>query len=139
MLGDELEKNNIRVEKHLDPNLPTLWLDENQIRRVLNNLIRNAMQAMSDGGTITVLTIHEEQWVNVEIADTGVGIKEEDMDKLFDAFFTSKSTGSGLGLTISAQIINNHGGTIEAKKREPKGSMFTIKLPAKKPLEEEPC
>lgn len=139
VLGDELEKNNIRVEKHLDPNLPTLWLDENQIRRVLNNLIRNAMQAMPDGGTITVLTIHEEQWVNVEIADTGVGIKEEDMDKLFDAFFTSKSTGSGLGLTISAQIINNHGGTIEAKKREPKGSMFTIKLPAKKPLEEEPC
>lgn len=138
VLGAELEKNNIRVEKQLDPNLPVLWLDENQIRRVLNNLIRNAMQAMPEGGTITVSTIHEQQWVNIEIADTGVGIKEDDMDKLFDAFFTSKSTGSGLGLTISAQIINNHGGTIEAKKREPKGSMFTIKLPVKKHVEVEP-
>jgi signal transduction histidine kinase len=54
------------------------------------------------------------------------------MDKLFDAFFSSKSTGSGLGLTVSAQIINNHGGTIEVQKREPKGTIFIIKLPVNK-------
>ena len=130
-LSSEVEKNNINVEKHLDPHLPMLWLDENQLRRVLINLIRNAIESMPGGGIITLSTINENQWVRVEIADTGVGITDDDVDKLFDAFFTSKSTSSGLGLTISAQIINNHGGTIEVQKRKPKGAIFTIKLPAK--------
>ena len=87
---------------------------------------------MPEGGTITISTTNEEdQWVIIETADTGVGISDDDMDKLFDAFFSSKSTGSGLGLTVSAQIINNHGGTIEVQKREPKGTIFKLKLPIK--------
>ena len=132
VLGFETEENNISTEEHLDPNLPMLFIDENQVRRVLINLIRNAIQAMPDGGTITISTTNEEdQWVIIETADTGVGISDDDMDKLFDAFFSSKSTGSGLGLTVSAQIINNHGGTIEVQKREPKGTIFKIKLPVK--------
>ena len=131
----EIEEHNINVEEHIDPNLPMLFLDENQIRRVLMNLIRNAIQAMPDGGTITISTVHEGQWAIIETADTGVGISDDDMDKLFDAFFSSKSTGSGLGLTVSAQIINNHGGTIEVQKRKPKGTIFIIKLPVK-PLSE---
>ncbi len=131
VLGFETEENNISIEEHLDPNLPMLFIDENQIRRVLINLIRNAIQAMPDGGTITISTINEGQWVIIETADTGVGISDDDMDKLFDAFFSSKSTGSGLGLTVSAQIINNHGGTIEVQKREPGGTIFKIKLPVK--------
>jgi signal transduction histidine kinase len=132
VLSFETEENNISIEEHLDPNLPMLFIDENQVRRVLINLIRNAIQAMPDGGTITISTTHEEdQWVIIETADTGVGISDDDMDKLFDAFFSSKSTGSGLGLTVSAQIINNHGGTIEVQKKEPKGTIFKIKLPVK--------
>ena len=127
----ETEKNNVTVEQRLDYNLPELWLDENQIRRVLINLIRNATQAMPDGGAITISTIYDDQWARIDIADTGVGISEEDTDKLFDAFFTSKSTGSGLGLTVSAQIVSNHGGTIEVQKRIPKGTIFTINLPVK--------
>jgi hypothetical protein len=133
VLHSEIEKNNISIEEHLDFNLPILWIDKNQIKRVLINLVKNAIQAMPDGGTITVSTINERQWVRVEIADTGVGIPEDDLDKLFDAFFTSKSTGSGLGLAISAQIVNNHGGTIEVHNRIPKGTIFTIKLPVKAP------
>jgi hypothetical protein len=131
----EIEEHNINVEEHIDPNLPMLFLDENQIRRVLMNLIRNAIQAMPDGGTITISTVQEGQWAIIETADTGVGISDDDMDKLFDAFFSSKSTGSGLGLTVSAQIINNHGGAIEVQKREPKGTIFKIKLPLR-PLSE---
>jgi signal transduction histidine kinase len=73
--------------------------------------------------------------VRIEIADTGVGISDEDRDRIFDAFFTSKTTGSGLGLTISAQIINAHDGTIEVSRRKPKGIIFTIRLPIKNPLE----
>ena len=133
ILDIEITKSNIRTEEHFDPALPMLWLDENQIRRVVINLIRNAIQAMPDGGTIIIATSREDQWVKVEIADTGVGISDEDISKLFDAFFTSKSTGSGLGLTVSAQIINNHGGTIEVQKREPQGTLFIIRLPIKKP------
>jgi signal transduction histidine kinase len=133
VMGIELEKNAISVEEYYEANLPPLWLDENQIRRVLINLIKNAIEAMPDGGTVTVATIAEHPWVKVEIADTGVGILEEEMDKLFDAFFTSKSTGSGLGLTVSAQIINHHGGTIEVRKRKAKGTIFSINLPVKAP------
>ncbi|KPJ59493.1 MAG: hypothetical protein AMJ42_01940 [Deltaproteobacteria bacterium DG_8] len=135
VLGLEIVKNNTYIEEHFDPDLPMLWLDENQIRRVLINLIRNAMQAMPNGGTITISTINENHWVQVEIADTGVGISDEEMDKMFDAFYTSKSTGSGLGLTVSAQIINNHGGTIEVQRRKPNGTIFTIKLPLEAPPE----
>jgi PAS domain S-box-containing protein len=131
VMGMEIEKNNVTLEQRLDYNLPVLWLDENQIRRVLINLIRNATQAMPDGGAITVSTVYDDQWVRVDIADTGVGVSEEDADKLFDAFFTSKSTGSGLGLTVSAQIVSNQGGTIEVQKRIPKGTIFTINLPVK--------
>jgi signal transduction histidine kinase len=132
VLSFETEENNVSIEEHLDPNLPMLFIDENQVRRVLINLIRNAVQAMPDGGTIIIsTTIEEDHWVIIETADTGVGISDDDMDKLFDAFFSSKSTGSGLGLTVSAQIINNHGGTIEVRKREPKGTIFRIKLPVK--------
>ena len=129
MLEVEMEEHTICIERHLDAHIPLLSLDENQIRRVIINLMRNAMQAMPDGGTITVSMVHENQWVMVEIADTGIGISDDDIDKLFDAFFSSKSTGSGLGLTVSAQIINNHGGSIEVKRREPKGTVFIIKLP----------
>ena len=132
VLDLEVTKSNIRIEEHFDPTLPMLWLDENQIRRVVINLIRNAIQAMPDGGTIIISTTREDQWARVETADTGVGISDEDISKLFDAFFTSKSTGSGLGLTVSAQIINNHGGTIEVQKREPQGTLFIIRLPLKK-------
>ena len=133
VVHSEIEKNSISIEEHLDFNLPMLWLDRNQIKRVLINLVKNAIQAMPDGGTITISTINECRWVRVEIADTGVGIPEDDLNKLFDAFFTSKTTGSGLGLTISAQIINNHEGTIEVKKRKDKGTTFIIKLPIKHP------
>ena len=129
ILAVEIEENNIRVEKHLDSNLPTFSLDQNQVRRVIINLIKNAIQAMPEGGTINVSTVIENQWLHVEVSDTGIGISDEDIDKLFDAFFSSKSTGSGLGLTVSAQIINNHGGTIEVKRREPQGASFIIRLP----------
>ena len=133
ILAVEIEEGNIRVEKHLDSTIPTLSLDQNQIRRVIINLIKNAIQAMPEGGTINVATVIENQWLHVEVSDTGIGISDEDIDKLFDAFFSSKSTGSGLGLTVSAQIINNHGGTIEVKRREPHGASFIIRLPLQTP------
>lgn len=135
VLAVELEENSISVEYHPAEVLPLLCIDENQIRRVIINIIRNAIQAMPDGGHIILTTRQEGQWVTVEIADTGVGIAEGNIDKLFDAFFSSKSTGSGLGLTVSAQIINNHGGTIEVMRGVDKGTVFVIRLPLASPLQ----
>jgi hypothetical protein len=134
VLAVELEENQIIVECHAAEALPVICVDHNQIRRVIINIIRNAIQAMPDGGHITITTQQEDQWLKVEIADTGVGIAEGNIDKLFDAFFSSKSTGSGLGLTVSAQIINNHGGTIEVMRGVPTGTIFVIKLPLESPL-----
>lgn len=135
VLSSEIEKGDIHVETQFDAAIPPLLIDENQIRRVVINLVRNALEAMPEGGTLSIATLRDRQWVRIEIADTGVGISDEDRDRIFDAFFTSKTTGSGLGLTISAQIINAHDGTIEVSRRKPKGTIFTIRLPIKNPLE----
>lgn len=129
ILGFELEQNNIVIEQRLEDQLPRLWLDEDQIIRVFINVIKNSIQAMPEGGTITVATMREDQWVRVEVADTGTGISDEDIEKVFNPFFTSKSTGSGLGLTLSAQIVKNHGGSIEVYNKEPNGITFIIKFP----------
>jgi PAS domain S-box-containing protein len=129
ILGLELEQNKIRFEEKLDPHLPMLQLDEDQIRRVFINFFINSIEAMPDGGVISVSTMVTDQWVKVETADTGIGIASADMTKLFVPFFSSKSTGSGLGLTLSAQVIKNHGGTIKVQQRKPKGTIFIIRLP----------
>jgi signal transduction histidine kinase len=135
VLAVELEENKISVECRPAAALPLICIDQNQIRRVIINIIRNAIQAMPDGGHITITTRREDPWLTVEIADTGVGVADGHIDKLFDAFFSSKSTGSGLGLTVSAQIINNHGGTIEVMRGAPKGTVFVVKLPLVSPLQ----
>ena len=135
VLAPELEENKISVECRPAAELPLICIDQNQIRRVIINIIRNAIQAMPDGGHITITTRREDPWLTVEIADTGVGVAEGNLDKLFDAFFSSKATGSGLGLTVSAQIINNHGGTIEVMRGAPRGTVFVVKLPLVSPLQ----
>ncbi len=125
----EFEHKNIVVEKKMKPDLPKLMLDEDQIRRVLTNIIKNALEAISSNGTITAATALKGDMLEIEIHDTGEGILEEDMGRLFEPFFTRKASGSGLGLTLSAQIIENHGGSIDVKSTPPQGSAFIIKLP----------
>jgi signal transduction histidine kinase len=134
-LALELEENKIGVECRPAPELPLICIDQNQIRRVIINIIRNAMQAMPDGGNVTITTRRDERWLTVEIVDTGTGVAEADIDKVFDAFYSSKTTGSGLGLAVSAQIVNNHGGTIEVKSGVPNGTVFVVKLPLVSPLQ----
>jgi len=129
ILSFEIEQNNIAVEQRLDDQLPRLWLDEDQIIRVFINVIKNSIEAMPDGGIISAATLREAQWARIEIGDTGAGISDEDIAKVFTPFYTSKSTGSGLGLTLSAQIIKNHGGSIEVQNRQPRGITFIIKFP----------
>jgi signal transduction histidine kinase len=129
MMEGEIDPKKIIITKDLQKDLPLVWMDADQIRQVLLNVFRNAVHAMENGGMLSVITTGDDKSVKIHVSDTGPGIPNEFKDKLFTAFFTTKSTGSGLGLTISSQIIKNHGGTIEVESNEGEGSTFIITLP----------
>ncbi|RKY56432.1 MAG: histidine kinase [Candidatus Neomarinimicrobiota bacterium] len=123
--------HNIKVIKKLSPDLPTILLDKNQIQQVLMNIILNAAEAMDGQGKLTVGTSSDEEYARIKFTDTGCGISEENMKKLFQPFFTTKETGhgTGLGLSISYGIIRKHNGKISVSSEIGKGSTFTIILP----------
>lgn len=125
----ELRAADIEVRLELDESLPPLAFDENQIRQALINLIRNAREAMVEGGTLTMSVKLAGQGVQVAVADTGVGMDEEQQGKIFDPFFSTKDKGTGLGLAITAQIIEEHGGTIDVESEPGKGTRFLVNLP----------
>jgi signal transduction histidine kinase len=108
-------------------------LDEDEIRQVLVNLMENACQAMTSGGTLTIGTKSHQDQVEIIIADTGCGIPQEHLNKIFAPFFTTKSRGTGLGLAVVKKIIERHQGTIDVKSKVGEGTAFHITLPMKGP------
>lgn len=112
--------------------LPEVNMDPDQVEQVLMNIIYNAVQAMPGGGEVRISTGHdvEEKMVTIDIKDTGCGVPEELLDKLFDPFFSTRAKGTGLGLTIADEIIRAHGGSIEIKSQEGLGTTVRILLPA---------
>jgi len=137
MIEGESEAAKVGVKLELLANPPFVELDPEQIRQVLLNLFRNALEAMTGGGTLTVGSRLEHELFIIDIADTGVGIEDKHLENLFTAFFTTKSTGSGLGLSISSQIVRNHGGTIVLSSRRGEGTVFHIKLPVTQAVNKE--
>jgi two-component system, NtrC family, sensor kinase len=133
----------IGITLDLDPTLPEIWADPDQIKQVVMNLLVNAQHAIDEEGSITVRTRRLPQprplqpdaiavpMVEFSVADTGCGIPEENFQKIFDPFFTTKKigTGTGLGLSVSHGIIEAHGGTIEVESEVGKGSTFRVHLP----------
>jgi two-component system NtrC family sensor kinase len=124
---------NIRIVKELDPSIVPIPLDANQMQQVLMNIIINAADAMQVGGTLTIRSAHtrENGFVEVTIADTGCGIPEEVINRIYDPFFTTKESkkGTGLGLAVSYGIIKKHQGFIMVESTLGKGTTFTIRLP----------
>ena len=124
---------NVEVVKKLNHHLPDVMLDKGQIQQVFVNILVNAIDAMPDGGTLTIATnsARAGDFVKVEFADTGCGIAPDDIGKVFDPFFTTKdaSKGTGLGLAVSYGIVARHSGNIEVQSRVEKGSTFTVNLP----------
>ena len=112
-----------------DPDLPAVVGDADQLRQVFLNLILNAIEAMPEGGTLTVRTTAGPTVALVEVQDTGIGIPDDIRARLFEPFFTTKSNGTGLGLAISAHIVTQHGGQIEVESRPGAGSTFRSALP----------
>jgi len=125
------ELQNIRVVKELTPSLPRLMADFSQLQQVCTNLILNAIQAMPEGGRLTLRTSANSSQVKIEVQDTGCGISPENMRKLFTPFFTTKEKGKGvgLGLAVTYGIIQRHQGRIEVQSKEGEGTIFTIYLP----------
>jgi len=121
----------VQVVKELDPSLPTTMADFDQLQQVCTNLIMNAIQAMPEGGTLTIRTSADDAQVKIEVQDTGVGISPENMRKLFTPFFTTKREvkGVGLGLAVSYGIVQRHKGRIEVQSKEEEGTTFTVYLP----------
>ena len=127
------ELQNINLVIHLAPALPDIQGDSNKLEQVFVNIIVNALQAMPDGGKLTVVTrlADNNKFVEIEISDTGCGIAQEHLSKLFDPFFSTKSTGegTGLGLSVSLGIIQRHNGTIDVRSKVGEGSTFIVRFP----------
>jgi two-component system, sporulation sensor kinase E len=104
-------------------------LDGNQMKQAFYNLIRNACQAMPDGGTLTVEATFNDFEVRVSFEDTGKGISAEKINQLFQPFFTTRGMGTGLGLMIVRRIVREHGGEIDIASRVGKGTRITVSLP----------
>ena len=125
-------KQGVRVVEDLNPGLPRIVADRGQLHQVLVNLLVNAVQAMPDGGVLTVRTRAAEGHVVVVVEDTGVGMSEQVKDKIFLPFFTTKSVehGTGLGLAVVHGIVTAHGGTIQVDSQLGRGSRFELRFPA---------
>src|SRR3990172_617928 len=113
----------------VEDGLPLALVDASQIEQVFTNLIQNAMDAMPNGGWLTIRVQKENNFLRISITDTGCGIPDANKNKIFDPLFTTKPKGIGLGLAISANIIQRHEGTIDLKSKEGEGTSFIIKLP----------
>ena len=127
-LRPEIEKKDIIVESNLDGRSFMIEADQDLLHRVLMNLIINAIQAIPESGKIIVHVGEEKGTYKIEIRDTGSGISNENISKIFNPFFTTKEKGSGLGLPIVRKIIEGHGGTIDIESRHGVGTGVTIRL-----------
>jgi signal transduction histidine kinase len=128
-------RSGVRLVRELDGDLPRVTADRGQMQQVLVNLAVNAVQAMPEGGELTIRTSHDPESVVLEVADTGIGMGEEVRRQIFVPFFTTKDVGqgTGLGLSVVHGIVNAHGGTIAVASEPGHGARFTIRLPRSGP------
>jgi len=129
LTAQEARKTGITVRKLLDPTIGKRLVDAGLLKQAFLNLVLNALQAMPQGGTLTVESQIRDEMIEVKINDTGAGITEENRKKLFTPFFTTKKNGTGLGLAITYRIIENHRGTIAVESGSGKGTTLTVKIP----------
>ena len=141
ILESQAKDKDVKIAREFSADLPKAWIDREQLKQVFMNLILNAIQAMRDGGSLVIATRVSADddgnvsrpCVQVEVRDTGIGIPEENLERIFDPFFTNKDGGSGLGLSISHQIIQEHGGRMLVRSKIKEGTSFFVNLPLEKP------
>jgi signal transduction histidine kinase len=128
-VGPELRSRNILVESDLAPGLPVLEVDQDQLKQAFYNIIKNASEAMGQGGLLKIRTATDAESVRVSFTDTGGGMSNETLARVFEPYFTTKKGGSGLGLMITQRIVRAHGGEIVIESDPGRGLTLTIRLP----------
>jgi signal transduction histidine kinase len=131
LFGQEAERKRIRVNLEADRDMRTLWADPNQIRQVLINLLNNAIHATDEEGKITVRIQSKDTGATIDIIDSGAGIPKENLDRIFEPFFSTKSPGegTGLGLFVTRDIVEKFGGKLMVESELGKGSRFRVHIP----------
>ncbi len=133
LASNQIKLAKVRVQGEVDPNLPSVFGDFQQLTQVLLNIVLNALDAMPDGGTLTIAirTSRGRDWIEIDLSDTGIGMPEQVVAAVFDPFFTTKSgaKGTGLGLSVSQGIVRQHGGDILVESSPGVGTTFTVHLP----------
>jgi PAS domain S-box-containing protein len=131
LLGDTANRNAVSIRTDLDPELPTTTADRVQLQQVLMNLMLNGIEAMQDtGGELTVASKRtEDGQLSISVSDTGIGLSTDEAERIFEAFFTTKPRGTGMGLSISRRIIESHGGRLGASPNPERGATFQFTLP----------
>ena len=131
LMEEAIQEKGISLEDRLEPNLPPVEADPNQLEQVLLNLVKNALEATEDQGTILVSSGAKDGQVWFSVQDTGKGMSEDVQEKIFHPFFTTKDKGTGLGLAVINKIVTDHHGTITVDSVAGSGSTFTVRLPEK--------
>ena len=125
----EAEEKKISVETKLDSFIPRIEFDARLVKQALLNLVQNAFAAMDDGGKLLIYSKNEGDFISLRIKDTGCGIPEEKLSKIFEPYFTTKASGTGLGLTLVYKIMKEHNGDIHVKSEVGKGTEFILEFP----------
>ncbi|NIP44107.1 MAG: GAF domain-containing protein [candidate division Zixibacteria bacterium] len=131
LVSVQMEANKIELKKNYPPEMPRVWASSEQLKQVFLNLIMNSRDFMPDGGEIIISGREKNGSIVLDFADSGIGIEETELSKVFDPFYTTKTNGAGtgLGLSVCYGIIQNHGGNISVKNRPEGGAQFTVNLP----------
>ena len=129
VISHDLEKTRVKIDLQELGGNSTIFVDPRQLQQVFLNLIKNSIQAMPDGGLITIRTVPNREWMVIDFEDTGKGISDDLMHKLFDPFFTTHEQGTGLGLAMVKKLVEDNGGRIGAQRLKSGGLKFSIWLP----------
>lgn len=131
LMGPYFKSSNIQLIRKFNESVPPVMMDSTQMKQVFVNLMKNAVESMLDGGTLTLETMSDDKYVKVNVIDTGKGIPAETIQRIFEPFFTTKADGTGIGLAVSKKIVDEHGGTILVKSSGHRGTTFSVYLPIK--------
>ena len=129
LFREEASSQGITVQEEMDPHLPLIKMDEERLTQVFINIMKNGMQAMEQGGILRVETHLLKDCVQVVISDSGPGIPPDQMEKIFNYYYTTKEKGVGLGLPIAHRIVEAHGGQLGVESRVGSGTKVTVTLP----------
>jgi len=136
MYEAQAQSQNVEIVRYLDPELPAMRMDSETLQAALANLIKNALESMTDGGELTVRTHLAPSGIAMDLIDTGCGMSEDTALNMFTAFYTTKPAGSGLGLPMARKVVSAHGGRIGVESEEGHGTKFTLEFPTPARLEE---